>query len=383
MIVRTRLRKRMKVYWLDLKSQYQTIEEEVNRVVEEVLESGHYILGPNVRTLEEEIADYCEVKYAIGVASGTDALRLSLLSLGVGEGDEVIVTPFTFIATAEVITQVGARPIFVDIEEKTFNLDPAKIEPALTPRTKAIMPVHLYGQAVDMGKIMSIAKENHLKVIEDVAQAFGAEYHGRSGRPRKLGSIGDIGCLSFFPTKNLGAYGDGGMVLTSDHKVARKIRMLRVHGLDSNYGHSLLGYNSRLDELQAAILRVKLRYVDKWMKMRCQNASLYNKLFSSCKIPVTTPSEVPYARHSFCVYTVRMPRRDELRDYLKKKGIETKVYYRLPLHLEKAYRSLGYNQGDLPIAEKTSKEVLSLPIYPELSKAQIELVVKEIKNFFR
>ncbi|MFQ5835586.1 MAG: DegT/DnrJ/EryC1/StrS family aminotransferase [bacterium] len=372
----------MKVPLLDLKSQYKTIEEEVNGVVEKVLESGHYILGPNVKALEEEIAGYCEVRYAIGVASGTDALRLSLLSLGVGEGDEVIVTPFTFIATAEVISQVGARPIFVDIEEKTFDLDPAKIEQALTSRTKAIVPVHLYGQAVDMGQIMHTAKEYGLKVIEDVAQAFGTEYRGWAGRPKKLGAIGDVGCLSFFPTKNLGGYGDGGMVLTNDPEVARKIKMLRVHGLDSNRGHSLLGYNSRLDELQAAILRVKLRWVDKWTRMRRQNASLYNKLFSSSTIPVRIPFQAPYAWHSFCAYTIRTPKRDRLRDYLKKKGIETKVYYPFPLHLLKVYRNLGHSNLDLPVAERTSKEVLSLPIYPELREVQIEFVVKEIKNFF-
>jgi dTDP-4-amino-4,6-dideoxygalactose transaminase len=380
--LKTTQRKRMKVPLLDLKSQHKTIEEEVNRVVQEVLESGHYILGPNVRALEEEIANYCKVKYAVGVASGTDALRLSLLSLGVGEGDEVIVTPFTFIATAEVITQVGARPTFVDIEEKSFNLDPAKIEHALTSRTKAIIPVHLYGQAVDMGKIMHTAKKHGLKVIEDVAQAFGAEYHSGAHQSKKLGSIGDVGCLSFFPTKNLGGCGDGGMVLTNDYEVARKIKMLRAHGLDSNHTHSLLGYNSRLDELQAAILRVKLRYVNKWRRMRHQNASLYNKLFSSSTIPVRIPCQAPYVWHSFCVYTIRTPKRDRLRDYLKEKGIETKVYYPLPLHLQGVYRNLGYSDLDLPVAERASKEVLSLPIYPGLKKAQIELVVKEIKNFF-
>jgi len=371
----------MKIPLLDLKSQHKTIEEEVNRAVEEVLESGHYILGPNVRTLEEEIAEYCKVKYAIGVASGTDALRLSLISLGVGEGDEVIVTPFTFIATAEVITQVGARPVFVDIEEKSFNLDPTKIKQALTSRTKAIIPVHLYGQAVDMDKIMHVAKKHGLKVIEDVAQAFGTEYHGWAHPPKKLGSIGDVGCLSFFPTKNLGGYGDGGMVLTNHHEVARKMKMLRVHGLDSNDNHSLLGYNSRLDELQAAILRVKLRHVDKWTRMRRQNASLYNELFSSSTIPVRIPFQAPYAWHSFCAYTIRTAQRDKLRDYLKKKGIETKIYYPLPLHCQKVYSNLGYSEGDLPVAERASKEVLSLPIYPELKEAQIELVVKEIKNF--
>ncbi len=372
----------MKIPLLDLKSQHKTIEEEIDRVVEEVLESGHYILGPNVRALEEEIADYCQVKYAVGVASGTDALRLSLLSLGVGKGDEVIVTPFTFIATAEVITQVGARPTFIDIEEKSFNLDPAEIEQALTSRTKAIIPVHLYGQAVDMSKIMHTAEKHGLKVIEDVAQAFGTEYHGWAGRPRKLGSIGDVGCLSFFPTKNLGGYGDGGMVLTNDPEVARRIKMLRVHGQDSDCGHSLLGYNSRLDELQAAILRVKLRHVDKWTRMRRQNASLYNELFSSSAVPVRIPFQVSYARHSFCVYTIRTPQRDRLRDYLRKKGIETKIYYPLPLHLQKVYRNLGYSDLDFPIAERASTEVLSLPIYPELREAQIELVVKEVKKFF-
>lgn len=371
----------MRVPLLDLKPQYEQIKKEVEEAVKEVLHSGYYILGPNVKALEEEMAAYCGTKYAVGVASGTDALRLSLISLGIGEGDEVITAPFTFVATTEAIVQVGAKPVFVDIEEETFNIEPAKIEEVITEKTRAIIPVHLYGQSVDMEPIMRIAKKYNLKVIEDAAQAIGAEYG-----LKKVGSIGNIGCLSFFPTKNLGGCGDGGMVLTNDERIAEKIKSLRTHGTKSDYIYSVFGYNSRLDELQAAILRVKLKYLDKWIEMRRQKASLYNELFSSSPSGpskgVKIPQEAPYARHGYCVYTICTPEREKLKEYLEAKGIGTKVYYPLPLHLQRVHKDLGYREGDFPLAEKASREVLSLPIYPELERDKIELVVKEISNFF-
>lgn len=392
----------MQVPLLDLKLQYKTIEKEVEKAVKEVLRGGYYILGPNVEALEDEIAQYCGTKYAIGVASGTDALRISLAALGIGKEDEVITTPFTFIATTEAITQVGARPVFVDIDEETLNIDPAKIEEVITERTKAIIPVHLYGQPADMGPIMRIAKKYKLKVIEDAAQAIGAEYNvtqslnpdqppsslenstsPNSNFTKKVGSIGDVACLSFFPTKNLGGCGDGGMIITDDEEIARRAKALRVHGRSSNnYFYSLSGYNSRLDELQAAILRVKLRYLDQWIKMRRSKASLYNQLLSPSSTPIKLPLSAPYRKHTYYLYTIRISKRDELKEYLRKKGIGTKIYYPLPLHLQKIYKSLGYGQGDLPVAEKASREVLSVPIYPELTEDKVELVAREINNFF-
>jgi len=372
----------MQVPLLDLKAQYKKVGEEINRKVKEVLESGYYILGPNVKKLEEKIATYCGVKYAVGVASGTDALKLSLISVGVGKGDEVIVPPFTFIATAQVITQIGANPVFVDIEEETFDIDVEKIEPAITEKTRAILPVHLYGHPAPMEKIISLARKYNLKVIEDSAQALGAEYLS-SQVFRKVGSLGDAGCLSFFPTKVLGGCGDAGMILTNKEEIAEKVRILRTHGLENNYSCSLSGYNSRLDELQGAILRVKLRYLDEWIEMRRRKASFYNELFTSFSSPVKVPQEASSVRHSYGVYTIRTLQRNQLKEYLATKGIETKIYYPLPLHLQKVYKEIGYKKGDFPVAEKASKEVLSLPIYPELTEDKIEFVVKEIRNFLK
>lgn len=371
----------MRVPLLDIKAQYKMIGEEVKKAIEEVLKSGHYILGPNVKRLEEEIAAYCGVKYAIGVASGTDALKLSLISMGIGKGDEVIVPPFTFISTVEVIIQMGAEPVFIDIEEETFNIDTEKIEEVITEKTKAIIPVHLYGHAVQMEKIISLAKKHNLKVIEDAAQALGGEYLF-SGIFSKVGSLGDAGCLSFYPTKLLGGCGDGGMVITNNEEIAQKTRFLRAHGLNGDYSYCLSGYNSRLDELQGAILRVKLKCLDDWINMRRQKAHLYNELFTSLPSPsMKAPQEASYTRHSYGAYTIRSQQRDSLQEYLTKKGIGTKVYYPLPLHLEKVHKGLGYKKGDFPVAEKASREVLSLPIYPELSEEDIKLVVGEISNF--
>jgi len=360
----------MQVPLLNLKEQFKTIQEEIKEVVEKVLSSGHYILGPNVGALEEEVADYCGTSYGIGVASGTDALRLSLLALEIGEGDEVITTPFTFIATAEVITQVGATPVFVDIDGRTFNMDVDKIEEMITSKTKAIIPVHIFGHPVDMEPLLQIARKYNLFVIEDAAQSFGSEYNlappGKEPQWKKVGSMGDVGCFSFFPTKNLGGFGDGGMIITRKKEIAQKIRLLRVHGGNpSDYSYDTLGYNSRLDELQAAILRVKLKYVDKWVRLRREKAQLYNRLLSATSLKV--PHCEPYARHTFCVYTVKTTLRDKLKNYLQTQGIGTKIYYPIPLHLQKVYKDLGYPQGRFPVAEKTCREVLSLPIYPDCS----------------
>jgi len=392
----------MQVPLLDLKQQYEKIEKEVEEAVKGVLRGGYYVLGPEVKAFEDEIAQYCGTKYAVGVASGTDALRISLAALGIGKEDEVITTPFTFIATTEAVMQVGARPVFVDIDDENFNINPEKIEEAITEKTKAVIPVHLYGQPADMGPIMRIAEKHKLKVIEDAAQAIGAEYSftqslnsdqplssiensisPNSNSTKKVGSIGDVGCLSFFPTKNLGGCGDGGMIITDDEEIARKARALRVHGQSSNnYFYSLAGYNSRLDELQAVILRVKLRYLNGWIKIRRKKASLYNQLLSSSSISIKLPLSAPYKKYTYSLYTIRIPKRDKLKAHLQKKGIGTKIYYPLPLHLQKIYGSLGYGQGDLPVAEKASREVLSLPIYPELAEDKVELVAREINNFF-
>jgi dTDP-4-amino-4,6-dideoxygalactose transaminase len=364
---------------VDLKAQYNSIKQEINQAINEILESGHFILGENVSHLEEEIAQYCGTKYAVGVASGTDALILSLDALEVKGGDEVITTPFTFIATTEAIRRVGARPVFVDIDLKTYNLDVNQIESKITYRTKAILPVHLYGQACDMDSIMNIAKKYNLHVIEDCAQAIGAEYKGR-----KVGSIGDVGALSFFPSKNLGAYGDGGMVITNNEEIAKKVRMLRAHGCEKKYYHLIDGYNSRLDELQAAILRVKLHYLNEWNEKRRQNAYYYNKLLNSFDSEtIITPFEPNYNKHIYYLYTIRTPHRDILQNTLSSYGISTSVYYPVPLHLQEVYKDMGYKKGDFPIAEQCSKEVLSLPIYPELTKEQIEEIVRKINGCVR
>ncbi len=371
----------MRVPLLDLKAQHKIVGKEISSAIEEVLESGYYILGPNVKRLEEEIAAYCRVKYAIGVASGTDALKLSLISMGIGKGDEVIVPPFTFISTVGVITQIGASPVFTDIEEETFNIDTEKIEEVITEKTKAIIPVHLYGHAAQMEKIISVAKKYNLKIIEDAAQALGTECLFL-GIFYKVGSLGDVGCLSFYPTKVLGACGDGGMVLTNNEEVAEKIIFLRAHGLDGDYSYCIPGYNSRLDELQGAILRVKLKYLDDWINMRRQKAHLYNELFTSSP-SMKIPQEASYTRHNYGVYTIRSLQRDHLKEYLTRRGIGTKVYYPLPLHLEEIHKGLGYKKGDFPVAEKASRQVLSLPIYPELSEDDIKLVTEEIGKFIK
>ena len=369
----------MKIPLTDLKAQYITIKDEIDEAIRRVFQQGQFILGPEVEAFEVEMAAYCGTQYAVGVASGTDALHLALLACGIKPGDEVITTPFTFIATAEAITNCGAIPIFVDIETRTLNIDPTQIESTITPKTKAIVPVHLYGLPAAMEEISAMGRKYNLKIIEDCAQALGAEYKGS-----KVGVFGDAGCLSFFPAKNLGAYGDGGMVITNDPKMAETVRMLRVHGAKSNYYHALPGFNSRLDSIQAAILRVKLEYFDTWIELRHSNASLYSQLLNPVG-SIETPYIEEHNRHAFNYYTIRLkdPRQDrnELRKHLESKGIQTMVYYPLSLHLQEVYKCLGYRPGDFPKSEQAQEHVLSLPLYPELSEEQIERVVREIKEF--
>lgn len=370
----------MNIQMLDLSEQYGKIKDEVNKAIEEVLTSTRFILGPNVKSLEESIASYSKTKYGIGVASGSDALVLSLLGCGIQPGDEVIVPAFTFFATAGAVSRIGAKPVFVDIDEKTFNIDPVKIEEAISDKTKAIIPVHLYGQMAKMEKIMNIAKKHNLVVIEDAAQAIGSKY-------KKVGpgEWGKTACYSFFPTKNLGAYGDAGMVITNDEDIAEKIRVLRVHGSKPKYHHHVLGYNSRLDELHAAILNVKLKYLDEWNNNRRKNAYYYNQLINNEPFLtefVQTPFEDEQIFHTYHQYTLRVQHRDGLQAFLKEQGISTMVYYPLPLHLQPVFNYLGYKEGDLPVTEKACNEVLSLPMYPELKHEQQEYIIEKIKEFY-
>ncbi len=371
----------MTIPMTDLKLQYQSIKNEIDAAMRGVLESGQFILGPEVKALEDEVSAYCGTKHAVGVASGTDALLLALLACGVGPGDEVITTPFTFIATVESVIKCGARPVLVDIDSRTFNIDADQISSKITKRTRAVLPVHLYGQPAAMDPILETAASHKLRVVEDCAQAVGAEYGGK-----KVGSLGDVGCLSFFPAKNLGAYGDGGMVTTSDDEIAEGVRLLRGHGARTAYYHTVHGFNSRLDALQAAILRVKLKHLEGWNRMRRANTSLYTKLLD--KIDGIEPTYFDSRSVSSCnYYTIRIssPRldRQKLRSHLDSRGIQTNVYYPLSLHLQEVYQDLGYKAGDFPKSERAQNEVLSLPMYPELRREQIEEVVTEIARFAR
>lgn len=369
----------MKIPLVDLKAQYDAIQEEIDDAIHKVIENTQFILGPEVAAFESEIAVYCQTKYAAGVASGTDALRLALLACGVRPGDEVITTPFTFIATAETIADCGATPVFVDIDPKTYNIDVTKIEPKITSKTRAILPVHLYGQPADMEPILKLGRKYHLKVIEDCAQALGAEYQGK-----RAGSLGDAGCLSFFPSKVLGAYGDGGMVVTNNPETAEKVAILRNHGCKEKYYYLVPGFNSRLDELQAAILRVKLKHLDEWIARRQQKASLYSQLLGQTE-GIQPPYVAPYSRHIFNYYTIRVSNdplnRGKLQKYLQTQGIATAIYYPLSLHLQQVYKSLGYNTGDFPESERAQEEVLSLPLYPELGDDKIEAIAKAIEGY--
>lgn len=364
-----------KIPLTDLKLQYDGIKDEMDFAIKKVINETNFILGPEVKTFEEEIAKYFGVKFAVGVASGTDALVLSLLALGIGQGDEVITTPFTFIATAEAISRVGAKPVFCDIEYETFNIDPNKIRVSVTKKTKAILPVHLYGLPCELKKITAVAAEFNLRVIEDCAQSFGSEYEGK-----KVGSVGDCGCLSFFPAKTLGCYGDGGMVIVNDEAVAERLKMLRNHGSAAKYFCSLHGFNSRLDTLHAAILRVKLRYIDNWITKRINNAFLYNKNLTDIS-NISVPMIPGNVKHSFNYYTIRIKKvRNALQEALKKDGIASAVYYPLSLHMQEVYNDLGYKAGDFPISEEAQQEVLSLPMYPEMMPETIQKITDIVKG---
>jgi len=365
--------------FLDLRAQFSTIRDEVMQAVAQVFESQHFILGPEVKLLEVEIAAKLGSKFAIGCASGTDALILSLLSAGIGQGDEVITTPFSFIATAGSIAYVGAKPVFVDIDPVTFNLSPALLEAAITPNTRAIMPVHLFGLPADMDRILAIARANNLVIIEDAAQAIGSRYGDRF-----TGTFGDYGCFSFFPSKNLGGAGDGGMIATNDPVIAERLQMLRVHGSKTKYFHEMIGTNSRLHALQAAVLRVKLRHLDAWQQGRQNRADRYRRLFESAGLTsfiAAPPQPPPKFEHVYNQFTIRSSRRDELKAFLHSAGVPSEIYYPLCIHLQKAFVFLGHAPGDFPESEKASREVLSLPVYPELLDAQQDRVVQAIANF--
>jgi dTDP-4-amino-4,6-dideoxygalactose transaminase len=364
----------MKVPLLDLKAQYVSIKDELRKAVDEVMENCSFILGSYVQQFEEAVAGYSQTKHAVGVASGTDALLLSLRACQVGPGDEVITTPYSFFATAGVISRLGATPVFVDIAASTYNIDPDQIADKISPRTKAIMPVHLYGQCAEMDPIMALAEKHNIMVVEDAAQAIGAEYHGR-----KAGNIGHLGCFSFFPSKNLGGLGDGGMVVTNDSDLSELVRILRVHGSKPKYYHSIVGYNSRLDALQAAALQVKLNHLDAWTEARREHARIYNELLKD--LPVVTPHAETYNRHIYNQYTIRVENRDGLQEHLKEAGVGTALYYPLPLHLQECYSDLNHRQGDFPESEKAAKETISLPVYPELSREGQEYVVEQIAAF--
>lgn len=359
---------------VDLTAQYHSIKNEIDAAVSSTLESGHFILGPQVAKFEESVASYLGVKHAIGLASGTDALVIALRALNIGEGDEVIIPAYTFFATAGTVMSVGAKPVIVDVDPQSYQIDVSKIEAAITSKTKAIIPVHLYGHPSEMNPILEIARKHDLRVIEDNAQGFGAEYLGK-----KTGSFGDIGCLSFFPTKNLGAYGDGGAVVTNDPALAERMRMLRTHGWKKKYYSEEVGYNSRLDALQAAILQTKLPYLDAWNEKRRELSKRYNEHLSP--LGIVTPVERNWAKHVYHLYIIRVEKRDELQAFLRQKGVASEVYYPLPPHLAEPCRKFGYKEGNFPHAEKAAKETLALPLYPELTLEQQDEVIAAVKEF--
>ena len=365
--------------FLDLRAQFAAIHDEVMQAVAQVFESQYFILGPEVKLLEDEVAAKLGAKYAVGCASGTDALILSLLAADIRHGDEVITTPFSFIATAGAIAYVGAKPVFVDIDPVTYNLNPALLEAAITPDTRAIMPVHLFGLPADMDPILAVARGHNLVVIEDAAQAIGSRYGGRY-----TGTFGEYGCFSFFPSKNLGGVGDGGMITTNDAAIAERLQMLRVHGSKQKYFHEMIGTNSRLHALQAAVLRVKLRHLDAWQQGRQNRAERYRHLFESAGLStfIAAPPQPPAKfEHVYNQFTIRSSRRDDLKASLQAAGVPSEIYYPLCIHLQKAFAYLGHRVGDFPESEKASREVLSLPVYPELPDAQQDRVVQAIADF--
>ena len=379
---------------LDLKAQYGAIREEVEDALREVCESQRFVMGPNVTQLEDQIASYSNTEFGVGVSSGTDALLVALMALDVGPGDEVITTPFTFFATGGVVARLGARPVFCDIDPKTYNIDAEAVERFISDschvrdgrlvnkatggHPKVLMPVHLFGQTADMAALSGIAMDNNLKIVEDAAQAIGAD----DIDSRRAGGIGDIGCFSFFPSKNLGAFGDGGMCVTNDPALAEKLRVLRLHGGKPKYYHAMIGGNFRLDAIQAAVLLVKLRYLDDWTAGRIRNAAIYDGLFADMNARITTPEVRNGARHIYNQYTIRTVKRDELREHLNNHGIGSEIYYPVPLHLQECFAYLGYKEGDCPNSESAARSVVSIPIYPELTESHLHYVASTIEEFF-
>lgn len=364
----------MKVPFLDLKLQHSQLAEELDEAIQRVMSRAWFILGEEVEAFEAEFATYCGVKHCVGVGSGTDALNLALEVCGIGLGDEVITVSHTFIGTAIAISRTKARPVFVDIDPATYTMDPEQAARAITPRTKAILPVHLYGQCVDMDSLLALAREHNLWVIEDACQAHGALYKGL-----KAGSMGHLGCFSFYPSKNLGACGDSGGITTNDEELAERLRLLRNYGQRRKYHHESMGYNSRLDELQAAVLRVKLPHLNEWNQARRQHAEYYKNLLKGCDF--CCPYEAPHGSPVYHLYVVRAPRREQLRNFLEEKGIDTQIHYPIPIHLQALYANLGYSRGSLTATENISAEVVSFPMYPELTKERIELVCEAVQQF--
>ncbi len=379
----------MHIPLLDLHAHHTPIQDEILAAITRVVQSQTFVLGQEVDTLEKQIASYCQAKFGVGVSSGTDALLLALMTLGIGEKhEEVITSPYSFFATTEVIVRIGAKPVFVDIDPISYSIDPGKIEQAITPRTKAIIPIHLYGQCANMNPILNIAKRYKLAVIEDAAQAIGATYSDG----RRTGNIGTMGCFSFFPSKNLGAMGDAGMVVTNDATIASRLQTLRVHGAERKYYHKLMGGNFRLDTIQAAILNVKLKYLNNWTYQRIHNASQYKSLFNDSGLLETKQIQLPtpvYAdtktenHHVYNQFVIRANKRDQLRTHLYEQGVSSEIYYPVPLHLQECFRNLGYHEGDFPEAERAARETLALPIYPELSNDQQAYIVNTIRAFYR
>ena len=371
----------MKIPLLDLQAQYVSLRAPLLTAVERVMDAQQFILGSEVATLEKEIAEYSQVRHAIGCASGSDALLLALQSLGVGPGDEVVTSPHSFFATASAIARLGARPVFVDIDPHTYNMNETLVAEAITERTRALMPVHLFGQCADMRVLGQVSKQHAIPIVEDAAQALGAE-----DQERRAGSMGSIGCFSFYPSKNLGGAGDGGMLVTNDDDHAARLRMLRVHGEERKYHHRVIGLNSRLDAIQAAVLRVKLPYLEEWSTARTRNAARYSELFTDAGLAeeIGLPFVKPGVRHIFNQYVIRVGRqRDALRAHLNDSGIGSEIYYPVPLHLQECFRYLGYAEGDFPEAERAARETLALPVYPELTPEQQAYVVETIRSFMR
>lgn len=364
----------MEVPFLDLKIQYQSIKEEIDAAIEQVISECSFAGGPFVKDFENHFSEFCETKHTVGVGSGTEAIWMALLSLDIGPGDEIITVPNTFIATAEAISFCGATPVFVDVDEKTYNMNVFQVEQAITEKTKGIIPVHLFGQMVDMEPLMAIAKKYNLFVIEDACQAHGAEYHGK-----KAGSIGDIGCFSFYPGKNLGAYGDAGALVTRNDEIAERVRILRDHGQTKKYTHKIIGWNGRMDGIQGAILNVKLRYINRWNEARRHIAKLYDTQLKNTEALVL-PKENEYNRHVYHIYAIRVRYRDEMIKTLKDSGIQTGIHYPLPIHLQPAYKNMAKMNLSFPIAEKCANEFISLPMFPEMSQEQVEYVVSQINR---